>query len=200
LKNIGDVFQNSGTVAMEPGLPYVNFLKNKFGFDKVKVVAYDGGPGNFLNKQDFSQQCFVTSEPLAAKKAGSDPQVFLIADAGYNPYTTVIITTGKIVKENPTLVKNMFQALQEGWQAYLDNPAAANAVMEKLNGDMDPATFTAAAEAQKSLIQTDQTKAHGLGTMSPQRWQTLVRQLLDLKVIEKPVLAEACYVMVLTGK
>src|SRR5436305_4393567 len=30
-KEIADVFKNPGTVAMEPGLPYTNFLKNKFG-------------------------------------------------------------------------------------------------------------------------------------------------------------------------
>jgi NitT/TauT family transport system substrate-binding protein len=195
-KNIGDVFQNPGTVAMEPGLPYVNFLKNKYGFDKVRVVAYDGGPGTFLNNKDFSQQCFVTSEPLAAKKVGSDPQVFLIADAGYNPYTSVIITTGKIARENPALVRNMFQALQVGWQAYLADPSAANAVMEKLNADVDPQTFAAAAEAQKPLIQNDQTKQNGLGTMTLQRWQTLVQQLMDLKVIDKPVAAEKCFVTI----
>ena len=81
LKEIGDVFK-SGTVAMEPGLAYVNFLKNKYGFGNREMVAYDGGPGNFLTNKDFAQQCFITSEPLAAKKPGSDPQVFLIADAG----------------------------------------------------------------------------------------------------------------------
>ena len=72
MKSIADVF-TGGTLAMEPGLPYVNFLKNKYSFDKIKVVPYDGGLGNFLNNKDFSQQCFITSEPLAAKKSGSDP-------------------------------------------------------------------------------------------------------------------------------
>jgi NitT/TauT family transport system substrate-binding protein len=105
----------------------------------------------------------------------------------------VIITTGKIARENPALVKNMFIALQEGWRAYLDNPRPANAVMEKLNGDMDPQTFAAAAEAQKPLIETDETKSHGLGMMTLDRWQTLVKQLLDLKVVDKPVAAGECF-------
>jgi len=192
-KTIADVFK-SGTIAMEPGLPYVNFLKEKYGFGNVKIVAYDGGPGNFLANKDFSQQCFITSEPIAAKKQGSDPQVFLIADSGYNPYTAVIITTGKIAKENPAMVRNMFEALQEGWRAYLDNPKPANAVMGKLNPDMDQDTFMAAAEAQKPLIETDWTKQHGLGTMDPKRWEELGRQLVDLKVVEKPVPAQHCFV------
>src|SRR2546423_1477967 len=182
-KSIGDVFKG-GTIAMEPGLPYVNFLKNKFGFGNVKVVAYDGGPGNFLANKDFAQQCFITSEPIAAKQQGSDPQVFLIADSGYNPYTAVIITTGKLAKENPALVRNMYLALQDGWRAYLDDPKPANAVMGKLNPDMDQETFSAAADAQKPLIETDWTKQHGLGSMDRARWEELGKQLVDLKVIE----------------
>jgi len=116
-KEIGDIFRNPGTVAMEPGLPYVTFLKRKFGFDKVKVVAYDGGPASFLNDKNFTQQCFVFSEPISAAKAGADPQVFLIAEAGYNPYTAVVITTGKRVRERRAQVDRMIDALQAGWRA-----------------------------------------------------------------------------------
>ena len=192
-KTIADVFKG-GTIAMEPGLPYVNFLKNKYGFGNVKVVAYDGGPGNFLANKDFAQQCFITSEPIAAKKAGSDPQVFLIADSGYNPYTAVIITTGKLAKENPSLIRNMFLSLQDGWRAYLNDPKPANAVMGKLNPDMDQETFTAAAEAQKPLIETNWTKQHGLGTMDRARWEELGKQLVELKVIEKAAPVDQCFV------
>ncbi len=195
LKTIADVFKG-GTIAMEPGLPYVNFLKSKYGFGNVKIVAYDGGPGNFLADKDFAQQCFVTSEPIAAKKQGSDPQVFLIADSGYNPYTAVIITTGKFAKDRPEVVKNIFMALQESWRAYLDNPAKANAAMGKLNPDMDQETFAAAAQAQKSLIETDWTKQHGLGMMDTERWKLLGKQLVDLKVIDKAAPAEECFVEV----
>jgi len=192
-KQIADIFQTPGTLAVEPGLAYVDFLKNKYGFEKLKVVAYDGGIASFLNKPDLTQQCFVTSEPLAAKKAGADPQVFLIADAGYNPYTAVIIARDDYAKSHSEQMKNLFAALQEGWRAYLDDPKAANAVMGKLNPDMDAATFAAAAAAQKPLIETDETKKNGLGTMTQERWATLSRQLVDLKVIQQVPDAKDCY-------
>jgi NitT/TauT family transport system substrate-binding protein len=41
--DIGDIFKNDGTVAMQQGLPYANFLKNKYGFDKVRIVPSPGG-------------------------------------------------------------------------------------------------------------------------------------------------------------
>ena len=41
-KNIGDIFTHDGTVAMQRGLPYANFLEKKYSFDKVKIVPSPG--------------------------------------------------------------------------------------------------------------------------------------------------------------
>jgi NitT/TauT family transport system substrate-binding protein len=185
LKGFDDLFKAGGKLAVEPGLAYVNFLKTKYSFDKMKLVAYDGGIGNFLNDPNFAQQCFITSEPLAAKKAGSDPQVFLVADAGYNPYTAVIITRSDIARSRAQQVENLASALRDGWRAYLDNPKSANEMMAGLNPDMSLETMSAAAEAQKPLIETDETKKNGLGSMTLERWRELTQQLVDLGVVKK---------------
>jgi NitT/TauT family transport system substrate-binding protein len=65
--------------------------------------------------------------------------------------------------------------------------------MGKLNPTMDAKTFKDSAEAQKPLIETANTKRLGLGAMTVERWQTLVQQLLELKVIEKPVDPQASF-------
>src|SRR5438046_2925603 len=57
----------------------------------VQIVVYTGGIAAFMAKPDYSQQCFITSEPVLAGKQRGDPQTFLVADLGYNPYTTVVI-------------------------------------------------------------------------------------------------------------
>jgi NitT/TauT family transport system substrate-binding protein len=178
---------------MEVGLPYGKFLQQKFGFDKVKRVSYDGGIGNFLADKMFSQQCFVFSEPLAAKKAGADPQTFLVADAGYNPYTGVIIVSRKTLRDDAKTVSAVVAGLTEGWGNYLTDPKPANEMMGKLNKTMVAETFAAAAEAQKPLIESDDTKANRLGWMTLQRWQELCKQLVDLKVVEKSPAAEECF-------
>jgi NitT/TauT family transport system substrate-binding protein len=187
---IDDVFKNSGTLAAEDDT-WLHFCMNKFPSPTVKITSYSGGIAAFLAKPDYSQQCFVTSEPILAKGQGGDPQTFLIADAGYNPYTTVVITKGDTVRQNPAMVKQMIAACREGWQAYLDDPKPANDVMEKLNSDMDAATFTAAAEAQKPLIRVGQTP---LGSMTAERWNQLANQLVSLKVINSAPKATDCFV------
>ena len=191
LADIGDVFRNDGTVAMQQGLPYANFLKNKYGFDKVRIVPSPGGDLSvFRTDEKYAMQCFVTSEPLAARKAGVEPKTFLIADAGYNPYTTVLATRGDYLRANDATVKKVVQAVREGWEAYLADPTSTNAAMQKLNPTMDAQTFADSAAAQKPLIETDA----GIGSMTLQRWQTLCSQLAELKVVEKAPDAAKCFV------
>jgi NitT/TauT family transport system substrate-binding protein len=188
-----DVFTHEGTLLAEDNT-WLQFLRNKFGPGPVKMVAYDNGIAQFLAKPDLSQQCFITSEPLAAARKGGDPQTFLVADEGFNPYTTVVICKGDLWRKNPDEVKAMAAACREGWRAYLDNPGPTNAIMHDLNKDMDPQTFAEAAAAQKPLIETNETRANGLGTMTAQRWTALAGQLSDLGVLNKPVKGEDCFV------
>jgi NitT/TauT family transport system substrate-binding protein len=190
LESLRDVFQ-SGTLALEPGLAYASFLKNLYPWQGVKIVPYDGGVARFLADSSFAQQCYVTSEPIAAKRQGGDPKVFLVADAGFNPYTTVVVARRELVTQKPEMVAAFVAASAEGWQHYLSDPRPTNELLGRLNSSMDAQTLAAAAEAQKPLIENETTKREGLGSMSAERWETLAKQLADLKLIESaPVPAE----------
>ena len=183
-KTLADALK-SGTLAIEPGAPYAEFLKKKYGAFGAKVVPYDGGVARFMTDPTLAQQCFVTAEPLAAKKKGGDPQVFLVADEGYNPYAAVVIVKQSTLTAHPEWVKGFIAAAREGWKSYLDNPAATNAVMQKLNPSMDAETFAGAAAAEKALTDSADTAAHGLGSMTRVRWETLGNQLAELSLIPK---------------
>jgi len=192
-----DIFTHPGTLAIQQGLPYTEYLKQKYGFDKLKIVPSPFGDlTSFQSDQNYSMQCYVTSEPLAATKLGIKTSTFLVSDSGFNPYTTVLATTDEYRKANPEIVKKMVAAVTDGWRAYLDDPSKTNAAMHALNPTMDDATFAASSAAQKPLIETDETKANGLGTMTQQRWETLLQQLKDLKVFSADVKPADCFVSV----
>ena len=193
LHSLGELFAAGGTLAVEPGLAYVKQLQKDFDLAKTKLVPYGYSVAPFLNDPQMAQQVFVTAEPIAAKRQGADPQVFLVAETGFNPYAAVVIATGAQVREHPQRVAKLVAALRAGWRAYLDDPGPANAAMAALNKEMDAETFRLAAEAQKPLIEDDFARQHGIGAMSQERWATLGRQLRELGLVDKDPTPGECW-------
>jgi NitT/TauT family transport system substrate-binding protein len=191
--SLEEVFAGGGTLAVEPGLPYVKWFEKRFDLSKMKIVPYGYSVAPFLLDPRMAQQVFVTAEPIAARRQGADPKVFGIAESGFDPYTAVVIAKGAYLAANAPAVGAAVAALRAGWRAYLDDPAPANAVMAKLNTEMDAETFRLGAEAQKPLIETEFTQQHGLGAMSLERWATLAKQLRELGLLDRDVDPASCF-------
>lgn len=183
--SISDIMHGDGLLLWQSGLAYAQYFKQHYAPMKVATAPYLGGIGNFQKDQKISQQCFVTSEPLAAEKAGIKIKTFMVADSGYNPYTTVLATTREHLRKNPEQVSNVVAGVRSGWNAYLQDPNPTNVRMSQLNKAMDLPTFLASAQAQKNLIEVPpHTK---LGSMTRDRWQTLVDQLREIKMIKTAI-------------
>ncbi len=187
-KNLREVFASEGILSLQAGLPYYPYLVKKFGKPKAQIVPYLGGVANFVKDKTFSQQGFLTTEPIAAEKAGAKTKNFLIADEGFNPYLVVLATTEDVLKKKPQLVEKIVAATREGWIDYQKDPLLTNKVMAQLNKSLDLETFNKGAAAQKDLIEVPGGE---LGSMKASHWSTLVDQLFKLGLIKsKPTPAE----------
>ena len=192
-KSIADVFNAPGTLAIQSGSPHALFLQSQFPGYKVTLVPYAGGIATFLVDPNYSQQCFVTSEPLIARRKGKPAQSFLIADTGFKPYGTVVIARRQYVERNQKQTRDLIDGLREGWIEYLRAPDEANNAMVKLNPAMDAVSMKEAAEVQKPFILDTGAPTQELGKMTMERWRTLVNQLYDLKLIKTKPAAEKLF-------
>ncbi len=188
--SLADVFSEGGKLAVEPGLAYVKFLSSHYDLSKVAVVPYSYSIAPFLTDPELAQQVFVTAEPIAARRAGANVRVFLVAESGFDPYTAVYATRGARIREAPAEIASFVDALREGWRAYLSDPAAANREMAQRNPEMDAETFAQAAKAQHPLIEVAGSE---LGAMATERWAELGRQLHELHLLDRPAQPEACF-------
>jgi NitT/TauT family transport system substrate-binding protein len=193
LMALEEIFEG-GTVALQRGLPYARLLEKQYGFDQVKIVPSPGGDITaFLSDPLFAQQCFLMSEPLQARHAGAKVTVFPVADTGYNPYTTVLATSGAYLKENAGTVESVVSAVRAGWRAYLDDPKPANEKMHELNPSMDISTFAEVAAEQRPFIENEDTAMAGLGSMTRARWEKLIGQLYGLGDIPETISPDDCF-------
>jgi NitT/TauT family transport system substrate-binding protein len=194
LHSIAELFAAGGTLAAEPGLPYVRYLERKYPGSSLRIVPYSYSIAPFLADPQLAQQVFVTSEPIAARRLGADPQVFLIAETGYDPYAAVVVARRERLRREPVPIEAFVDALREGWRAYLRDPGPANRRMGALNPEMDAETFRQAAEVQKPLIETEATQRSGLGSMTRERWAELITQLHELDLVHGALDPDTCFV------
>ncbi|MBX3040980.1 MAG: ABC transporter substrate-binding protein [Bdellovibrionaceae bacterium] len=181
-ESLKEVFASNMTLSWQNGLSYAQFLRKKYPKTKLKFVPYSGGIGAFVGSKNLCQQGFITSEPLLANKAGRATKDFLVADEGFNPYTTVLAVRKDWLEKNQDLAKKIVSVTRSGWISYLENPVPTNAFMNQLNPAMDLRTAMDSAKAQEKLIKP--TATFQPGGMSDGRWHQLIQQLKEMKILK----------------
>jgi NitT/TauT family transport system substrate-binding protein len=184
-QSLGDVFATDGVLALQKGLPFALFLQQKFKGARVKIVPYTGGISGLLSDKKLSQQGFVTIEAIEAEAKGLKTKSFLVSEAGFDSYLTVVVTREKTLREKPKLVKDFVAAVREGWAQYLRDPGPTNKKMAQINRTLSENIMEKGAEAQKKFIENEVTKKNGLGFMTEAKWQAIADQLQSLGLLKK---------------
>jgi ABC-type nitrate/sulfonate/bicarbonate transport system substrate-binding protein len=149
---------------------FEGFLKaNGLTTDDVQLVTtqYDIAP---LIKGTYdAHMSYITNEPILVEAAGKTPVVFGFADNGL-PFVaeTFTVATDAIEKQRD-LLKAFLVAEIKGWTDAVKDPAgSANLAVTKYGKDLklDEAEQTKEAEAQNTLILTDDVNSNGLFTMT----------------------------------
>ena len=117
---------------------YWPWLKTTYGLNDAQTRPYTFNIQPFMADKNLVQQGYLSSEPYAMEKeAKYKPNVFLLADYGWPPYSTTIVCMEKTVKERPKAVAAFVKATMEGWKTYLKGDAsAANVLIKKDNPNM----------------------------------------------------------------
>ncbi len=154
---------------------YWVWLKAKFGFVDEQIRPYTFNLAPFLADKQMSMQGFLSSEPFAAREAGVEPVVHLLADSGFENYSNLLLASPKMVQERPDVVQRFVDATAKGWETYLNgDPAPANALIRQANPEMSQAKIAFAIDSIRKygIVETAETKALGIGTMSEARWKS----------------------------
>jgi NitT/TauT family transport system substrate-binding protein len=162
----------------------------------VREIPATYSVANFLADKDYIQQCFVTSEPFFAQKAGANVRTLLISTTGYQPYR-VMFTSRQFLAEHPDVVQRFVTASVQGWTNYLANPGMVDGELTKLNPAMSPEQmqFSIDTLKQDRFIAGDGTPDSHLGHFTAERWSTIYGQLAALKVIAQPIDPATAYTL-----
>lgn len=189
-------------IAIKPGSTWFEYIVKRYQLNGVHEIPATFSVANFVKDPEYIQQAFATSEPFFARQAGIETRVLLTSEAGYNPYR-VMFTTRDFLQQHPDVVAKFVRASLRGWRDYLGDPTTANTAIAKLNPALNQEwmQFTWQALRDGGFVAGDAPGGTQLGQMDPARWATMYQQLLELKVIEKPIEPATAYTLqFLTGK
>jgi len=175
-------------VSKEGMSSYFQWLKSEYGFSDKNVRPYNFNPQPFIANPKSAMQGYVTSEPFAVEKAGGfKPNVILLADAGFNTYSTLIETRRDIVEKKPDLVQRFVDASIVGWYNYIyrDN-SAGNAMIKKLNPEMtdDLLAYSVAKMKEYGIVDSGDSLKSGIGAMSDDRYTSFFNKMVKAGVVK----------------
>lgn len=157
------------------------------GFKDEQLRPYGYNLAEFLQDKAMVQQGYGTAEPIYAKEAGADPEAFLLADYGWNTYSTTVEARTEMVASNPDLVQRFVDASTIGWYTYMygDN-SAGNAAIMAANPEQTVAKLTEELAQMKALgiIGTGYQAEVGIGAIDMARVQAFYDLAVETGILE----------------
>jgi NitT/TauT family transport system substrate-binding protein len=178
-------------VSKEGVSSYFQWLKSEYGFSEEKVRPYTFNSQPFIADKQSAMQGYVTSEPFAIEQSAKfKPGIILLADYGFNTYSTLIETRGDLIDKKPDLVQRFVDASIVGWYHYLygDN-AAANAMIKKLNPEMtdELLAYSVARMKEYGIVDSGDSLRDGIGAMTDERMASFFDKMVRAHVVRSDI-------------
>jgi NitT/TauT family transport system substrate-binding protein len=191
-------------VSKEGVASYFQWMKQDFGFREQQVRPYTFNPQPFLADKRSAMQGYVTSEPYAIEtQGGFKPKVFLLADHGFDSYSTLIETRRELAEKKSDLVQRFVDASIIGWYNYLygDN-TAANARIRRDNPEMDDAriAYSIAKMKEYGIVDSGDTLKLGIGAMTDARLKSFFDKMARAGVVRANIDFRRSYTLQFVNK
>jgi NitT/TauT family transport system substrate-binding protein len=179
---------------------FFQWMKSAYpGFTDEQVRPYTFNPAPFLADKRSAQQGFVTSEPFAIEREGGfKPKIFLLADAGFDTYSTTIETRREIVEGKRDLVQRFVDASIIGWYNYLygDNKKA-NDLIRKDNPEMTDAQIAFSIDQLKvyGIVISGEAETKGIGCMTGARQKSFFDKMVKAGVVKASIDVNKAYML-----
>ena len=176
---------------------YYQWMIAEYGFTVEQRVPYTFNPAPFLADPRTGMQGYLSSEPYVIEtEGGFEPNVFLIADAGYATYATTVETMADTIAERPEVVECFVEGSILGWYNYLygDN-AAANELIMADNPEMtqDKIDFAIEKMLEYGIVDSGDALELGIGAMTDEKIDAFYNQLVEAGVISGGIDYSATY-------
>jgi NitT/TauT family transport system substrate-binding protein len=204
VETLADLKKLTLFVSKEGMASYFQWLKADYGFDESKVKPYTFNAQPFLADKNSAMQGYVTSEPYAIETQGHfKPKVFLLADDGFNAYSTLIETRRDLVEKRPELVQRFVDASAIGWYHYIyGDSRPGNELIKKQNPEMTEALLANSIAKMKEfgIVDSGDSIKLGIGAMTDARVKSFFDKMVHAGVVKASLDYKRAYTLRFVNK
>jgi len=170
---------------------YYQWMVSEYGFSLDQVRPYTFNAAPFIADPRIGQQGYVTSEPFAVEtEGGFEPNIFLIADYGYDTYSTTVETRTDLIETKPEVVKCFVDGSAVGWVNFLygDNSGALDLIKAD-NPGMSDEQLAFSIEKLKGygIVDSGDAETMGIGAMTDERNKSFFDKMVAAGVVSADV-------------
>jgi NitT/TauT family transport system substrate-binding protein len=167
---------------------YWPWLMATYKLEASQARPYTFNIQPFIADKNVVQQGYLSSEPYAIEKeAKFKPNVFLLSDHGWPPYSTTIVCLEKTVREKPKAVAAFVKASMEGWKGYLKgDPKPANDLIKKDNPNMTDDKIAVGIRLlnETGMVFGGDAARLGVGIVTDDRMKKTFDMMVAMKLID----------------
>lgn len=156
------------------GLSESDVTLDAIGFNQVEGIT---------SGREQAAVVYIANEPVQLRALGYDLTVLAVSDY-MELVSNGLVTSEKMVKENPELVRKMVRALIKGLDAAIANPDEAYELSKKHVENLAEADESVQKAVLTSSIEL--WKAERLGYSSPKGWENMQEVLLNMGLLSEP--------------
>ncbi len=204
IRTLADVKGRPVMVSANARQEFWQFLKLKFGFtdDQLRPFTYSAAP--FLADSKAIQQGYVTEDALLrGSQMPKPPVILLLADYGFDNYTTTAFGLRSFVEKHRGAVRAFVEATRKGYEACMAGDYAAGMkLLLSMNPDHGEALFHFKLKEMKALGLVDGGDAArlGIGAMTDERWKSFFETMSAAGVYSPKLDYKASYTLDFVNK
>jgi NitT/TauT family transport system substrate-binding protein len=172
-------------------LTFWAWMISAYGFKPEQREVYTFSAAPLIANKTWGMQGYLTSEPFfVEKEAGFKPDAWLIADAGYNAYSTVIETMADTVANRPEVVQCFVDGSAIGWYNFLygDNTKAIELIKADNPEMSDEAiAYSIAAMKENGIVDSGDAETMGIGAMTDAHMDEFYASMVKAGVLPEGV-------------
>ncbi len=172
-------------IAAPPGVVWLPYIIHRYNLKHVGEIRHTFENSTFVHDPNYIEEILVTAEPYFMQQNHVAIRYLPIMDSGCDSYR-LLISSEKLIADDPALVRAFVEASCEGWRRFLTNGSSTFAEVKRANSETTQGQFDFSRQAMIDghFVEGFATKGEAIGQLTEARFDAQYALMRSIHVLD----------------